>query len=254
MPSNSTPPLPAAGGGQQAAARENEADAASWRREFQEWKHGRAARMQTSAQSWLGVMTTLLGLFSTVVVINRGTALSELPVGTVGRGLLFGLAVIAYGLAFAAVVSGALATFSGLGLGLVTRPRLKGWLGRLPDPLRAKAVEWVTLWSPSPLAGHPDFRWETYRDHQLSQADKLRRYLHRSRLLGIAAAFLAAVLALVVLGIGAFAHPSQSPSSVVVVHGGQVTCGSINVGADGRTRVGGREISRATQVVAVAHC
>lgn len=58
-------------------------------------------------------MTTLLGLFSAVVVLSGGTTISELPVGTIGRGLVCGLAVIAYGLAFTAVVIGARATFGG---------------------------------------------------------------------------------------------------------------------------------------------
>jgi hypothetical protein len=236
MLSDSTPALPAAGWGQQAPPPEDRADAALWRGEFREFVRGRAARMQTSAQSWLGVMTTLLGLFSAVVVISRGTAISELPVGTGWRAVVFALAVIAYGLVFTAVVMGALATFGGLGLGIGTKPPLKEW------------------WSPTELAGNRRYTWETYRDHQLSQADKLRTHLHRSRLLGVVATLFAAVLALVVLGIGAFADPSQAPTSVVVVHDDQVTCGSINVGADGQTRVGGRVISGATQVVVVAHC
>jgi hypothetical protein len=67
--------------------------------------------------------------------------------------------------------------------------------------------EW---WSPTELAGNRRYTWETYRDHQLSQVDKLRTHLHRSRLLGIAATLFAAVLALVVLGIGAFADPLSS--------------------------------------------
>jgi hypothetical protein len=104
------------------------------------------------------------------------------------------------------------------------------------------------------LLGDPDYKWETYRKRQLKQADELRTYLHRSRLLGIAAALLAAVLALIVLGIGAFAQPARTPTSLVVVQDGQVTCGSIDVAADGQTRVGGQVISRATHVIVVAHC
>jgi hypothetical protein len=254
MARDSTPPLPGARQHPQVMAPQDQTDATLWRDEFRNFVHGRVTHMQTSAQSWLGVMTTLLGLFSAVVVLSGGTTISQLPVGRLGRGLVFALAVIAFGLAFTAVVIGARATFGGLGLGLRPKPPFTGWLGKLPKRLQAKAATWWTFWSPLSLAAHPDFTWETYRNRQLRQADELRRYLHRSRILGIAAAFLAAVLALVVLGIGAFAQPSRAPTSVVVIESGQVTCGSIDVAADGQTYVGGRVISRATQVVVVAHC
>jgi hypothetical protein len=163
--------------------------------------------------------------------------------------------MLVYGLTFIAVVFGAGATFGGLGLGLPP-PALPDKLkGLLPGRLLPVSAELWKLWKPTPLADAlPTYSWERYKQHQLGMADRLRRYLHRSRLLGIAAALLAGALALVVLGIGAFAQPAQAPTSVVVIQGGQVTCGSIDVGADGQTRVGGRVISRATQVVVVAHC
>jgi hypothetical protein len=255
MRNDSTSPLSASGEGQQAVAPEGESEAAAWEREFQQFVHGRVALTQTGAQSWLAVMTTLLGLFSAVVVVNGSTAISELPVGPVGRVLVFGFAVLVYGLTFIAVIYGALATFGGLGLGL-PGPPLPNTLNRLsPGPLRPVGKKLWEWWTPTPMAHWlPILSGETYRIHQLPLADRLRRYLRRSRLLGIAAALLAGGLALMVLGIGAFVHPVQAPASVVVVQGGQVMCGSIKVDANGQTLVGGRVISRATQVVVVAHC
>jgi hypothetical protein len=131
-----------------------------------------------------------------------------------------------------------------VGSDFVPSHHFDGWLGKLPETVQGKAMEWSAFWSPISLTAHPDYTWETYRNRQLRQADQLRRYLHRSRLLGIAAAFLAGVLALVVLGIGAFAEHAPTPTSVVVIADGVVTCGAIDVGADGQTRVGGRVISR----------
>jgi hypothetical protein len=253
MPSDSTPPLSASGQDEHAVP-EDESDAAEWRREYRQFVHGRVAQTQAQAQSWLGVMSTLLGLFSAVVVIGHGTAINELPVGTGGRGLVFVLAVVAYGLAIRAVVYGAQATWGGLGLG---PPPTTGeaTAQKRSTPPGQEDTGFRSWWSPTPLAEQlPSDTWEEYRDSQLELADKLRRRLHRSRLLGVAAVLLAGILAMAVLGFGAFVHPAQAPTSVVVVHDGQVTCGSINIGAGGQTQVGDRVISQATQVVVVSHC
>jgi hypothetical protein len=96
--------------------------------------------------------------------------------------------------------------------------------------------------------------WKRNRKRQVKVADNLRMRLHGHVCSASERPCWPGVLALVVLGIGAFAQPAKVPTSVVVIQGGQVTCGSISVGADGTARVGGREISQATQVVVVAHC
>jgi len=83
MPSDSTPPLSASGQDEHAVP-EDESDAAEWRREYRQFVMAASRRPQAQAQSWLGVMSTLLGLFSAVVVIGHGTAINELPVGTGG--------------------------------------------------------------------------------------------------------------------------------------------------------------------------
>jgi hypothetical protein len=256
MPSDSTPLSPRPGQGQPATPPKDEVGAAAWKKEFEEFGPARVAQVNASAQAWLGIMTTLLGLFSAVVVLNQGSAIGELPIGRVGRGILFTLAVIVYGFAFIAVVYGAAAVSGGLGFGL-ERPSPPKSLTKWSKALGLSQPAWHLwqFWNPEPLSPlPPNYTWERFRQHRLERAETLRTHLHRSRLLGVAAAILAGVLALAVLWIGAFVHPSPAPTSVVVVHRGQVTCGSIGVGADGQTRVGGRVISRATQVVVVAHC
>ena len=121
MPSESTPPLPALGQDQRRVP-DDQLDAEEWRKEYRQFVHSRVGQTHSQAQSWLGVMSTLLGLFSAVVVISHGTAINELPVGTLARGLVFVLAVIAYGLAFLAVVQGAQATWGAWGLALLRPP------------------------------------------------------------------------------------------------------------------------------------
>jgi hypothetical protein len=232
-------------------------EAMAWTRELQDFTTRRLALVQTAAQSWLAVMTTLLGLVSVVAVLNHGTAISELPIGLLGRAAVFAVAVVVYLLAFIAVVYGALATFGGLGLPKpqdAPSPAAAGSRRAQPRqqaPLHAKLHEW---WTPIPDAGRPEPGWEEYKRSRVRQADEFCRYLHRSRILGVLAALGVGVLAIVVLGIGAFHHPQQAGPSVVVVHDGQVTCGSISLGADGQTRIGGRVIAKATQVAVVAHC
>jgi hypothetical protein len=232
------------------APEDESADAAAWTRELREFVHGRVGLVHTSAQAWLGVLTTILGLFSAVVVIRGGTAISELPLGTLGRGLVFLSALVVYGLTFWAVVEGALATFGGLGL---EAPEHAG--SGMMNKLSRFRDRWMEAWRPPSLAkAMKEYRGKWYGDNQIQLADFLRTRLHRSRLLGIVAALLAGLLALAVFWVSAFFHRAEPPTSVVVVHGGQVTCGSINVGADGQTRVAGQVISGATQVIVVAHC
>lgn len=252
MASESMPPLSTPGQDQRVVS-EGQLDTEDWRREYRQFVHSRVTTTQSQAQSWLGVMSTLLGLFSAVVVISHGTAINDLPVGTV-RVLVFGVAVIAYGVAFTAVVFGAQATWGGLGLGRSSTTGEATAQERSGRPSRLRrGYQWS--WNPPPLAEQlPHDTWLEYKKYQLQLADKLRRRLHRSRTLGVLAVLLAAIVAMAVLGFGAFAHPAQTDTSVVVVHDGQVTCGSINVGADGQTRVGDRVISQATQVVVVSHC
>jgi hypothetical protein len=245
MPSDSTQSLSPSGQDRRTDTPDHD-DAADWERDYRQFVHGRVERTQAQAQSWLGVMSTLLGLYSAVVVINHGTTINELPVGSGWRIVVYLLAVLAYGLAVSAVFYGAWATWGGLALGSnhgEAKIQESGWFKR--------------NWSPTPHGEQMPTtgRWKDYQKNQFDLADKLRTRLHRSRVLGSFAVFLAATLAMVVLGIGAFVQPpapTPAPTSVVVVHAGRVICASI--GDDGLARVGGQVISQATQVVVVAHC
>ena len=122
--------------------------------------------------------------------------------------------MVAYGLAIRAVVYGAEATWGGLGLG--PPPTTGEATAQKPStPPCQEDTGFRSWWSPTPLAEQlPSDTWEEYKDSQLELADKLRRRLHRSRLVGVAAVLLAGILAMAVLGFGAFVHPAQAPTSV----------------------------------------
>jgi len=55
-------------------------EAEAWSGEYHSFLRGRVARVQDQARAWLGVMTTMLSLFSLLVLVNKGQSLSDLPV------------------------------------------------------------------------------------------------------------------------------------------------------------------------------
>ena len=214
-----------------------------WAEDLENFVRGRVNRVQTAAQFWLGTMTTLLGLFSALIVFNGGQSLAELPVGTPVRIVLYVATVTVYCCAFGAVVLGARATFGGLTLAQGDEPATR-------TPLR-----WVaSKWSPDSMDDPTDFGWREFREHQMARADRLRTHLHRSRALGVLAILLAGLLALVVLAVGAFADQPADRTYVVVVHDGEVSCGAIGISNSGRTTIGGRVVEGVRQLVPVAHC
>lgn len=89
---------------------------------------GRLANVQSQAQSWLAVMSTLLGLYSAVIVVNGGAAIGELRGGLAWRISALFLAFLAYSLAFVAVVWGARSTFGPSAVCLARSPgsRIRG--------------------------------------------------------------------------------------------------------------------------------
>ena len=110
---------------------------------------GRLANVQSQAQSWLAVMSTLLGLYSAVIGVNGGAAIGELRGGLAWRISALFLAFLAYSLALVAVVWGARSTFGGLSVPRVSnqgqprkqRPLLK----KLWDPegIQPEAGGWL---------------------------------------------------------------------------------------------------------------
>jgi len=170
MPRDSTPPT-SASGQDWSTAPEDEPDSAEWRDAFRHFIVGRVAQAQSQAQSWLGVISTLFGLFSAVVVINRGTTIDELHVGIAVQIVVFALAVITYALVFSAVVEGARATWSGLGLGVPAATKdakAQKWSSRLDHPIKL----FKSLWNPPRLSDHLlGDSWGDYRAYQFHLAD-----------------------------------------------------------------------------------
>lgn len=225
---------------------ETSAEAAAWTEEYRAFLRGRVARVQGAAQTWLGIMTTLLGLFSLLVLLNQGQALGDLPVATSWRVVLYVIAALAFGTAFAAVVLGARATFGGIGAAEGAGD------SAAPGPW-ARAAQWIrTKWSPEPLVMEWDRDWTLYRDRQQELSNHLRTQLHRSRLLGVLAALLVGLLALAVLAIGSFRD--DPGAAVVVVERGRVSCGTVSTDDRGRLTVSGRIVESATHVFPVESC
>jgi hypothetical protein len=238
MTDDSHPPAPA-----QRAVWYTEGD--DWSTALHEFVVARFDLVQAAARFWLGTMTTLVALFSALIVINRGEALAELPVGTPVRALLFIGVVAVYGCAFGAVLLGAQASFGGLTL---TRPDQH--LSFLGDP-----GGWVhDQWSPEPMQDPHSLHWWEFRDLRRQRGDRARKYLHRSRALGIGALVVASVLALVVLALGGFGDDASAPTYVVVIHDGQITCGPMKSTSEGRVLVGGQGLDNVSQLTAVPAC
>ena len=159
-----------------------------WAKDYQDFRHGRMARVQTAAQQWLGTITALLGLFGAATVVAGRTTVAALPPWE--QLATFIGAILVYFLAGAAVLEGARATFGGLGLKpdgpSPVAPRTR-W-GRFKGILK----KW---WKPEALTGQLVDYIRTYEE----KTDELRTHLHRSRLLGIAAAAMSGFLGCILL-------------------------------------------------------
>ena len=89
---------------------------------------------------------------------------------------------------------------------------------------------------------NPEKSWQKYREDILGNANRNRIYLHASRVLGVFAAVVIAVLAIVAVLAGTVA---PAPSDVIVVHNGQLTCGPFSESS---------KATDVTQVVPVTSC
>ncbi len=164
-------------------------DALAWQKAFDDFMVGRLQRIQSSAQTWLSVITSLLSLFSAAVVVGGGKSIKEIPGGPAWRSVLFGWAAIVYIIAAAAVVYAASATFGGLSIrveGTDSRSRL------------------TRLWTPVDPPDLSHWTYQNYRAKCVAQAPKARKRLHRARILGLAAAGLSGALAFTVLALSTF--------------------------------------------------
>jgi hypothetical protein len=237
MPPDSPDPAPAADAGWPKASDD-------WSEELHKFVLERFTLVQAAARFWLGTMTTLVGLFSALLVINRGESLAALsgPMGL--RVGLYVTVVAIYVCAFAAVVLAAQASFGGLTLPTADTPSF--WR----HPLKAAWRQWM----PEDMEDSDTGDWKKFRELRRQRANRARKYLHRSRALGIVALVVAAILALVVLALGGFADDPPALTYVVVVHDGQVTCGALERAADGRTLIGGQEYDEISQLAPVPEC
>jgi hypothetical protein len=211
----------------------NDADADAWQAELQDFVHGRLERAQKAAASWLVTLTTLLGLFGAVIVLNGGTAISGIRGGFGWRAAAVIIAAATFALAFAAIYEGLSTTFAGLTGG--------GWSTHRHDLWRRLRRAW------SPPDSHPEqLTWDGFREWNQRRPNEIRRRLHRSRILGILAAAMAGLLALLIIGNAAFI---RNQTSVIIVERGHVLCGPIKVGTDGLSSIHGHVVSGATQVI-----
>jgi hypothetical protein len=187
----------------------------AWQNQMQNFFVGRYDRVQAAAQTWLTIMTTLFGVFSTVAVIGGPKTITEIHGGLGWRiGVVAGAAAV-FVLAFAATMYGLFASWGGLGAGLepeqnnkpVPHGRPWPWFPVLTVVVSAE-VFWQELremWSPQDLtlAEIADPLWHRYRsEYALKRANRNRRRLHRSRVLGVAAVVVAGLLGFALIANG----------------------------------------------------
>jgi hypothetical protein len=238
-----------------------------WDKVYGKWRRARLRRVQDSARIWLGVLTTLLGLLGSVVLFKGGSLVTGVTSNGWWQTLLIVLIGIVFTTAVLAVTVGGVATWGGLkdipptGDSQLTSPDANGgrW-GRLlfrviltialiPEQDRDKALEVFG----GEVAGRCKAKgdssqedlgvsWQKYRDDIVDNADRNRFYLHASRVLGVFSAVFIAALAIVAVVAGTVA---PAPSDVIVVHNGQITCGSV---------VDSTKYTDVTNVVPVTSC
>jgi hypothetical protein len=245
---------------------ESSREAERWGQDRQKFERTRLKRVQASARVWLGVLTTLLGLLGSVVLFKGGA----LVTGVTASGPFQAVLIVLVGLVFAvtvlAVIFGGQATWGGLAIGTqqtgteaaVTEAAVTlGPVVRTADPRPLRRRAWfafatsLAVWSQpressrrmaTDDAKSSKPQWMAYRDWSLSSAERRRVYLHASRVTGVAAAGLIALLAIVAVIAGTI---SPVPTEVIVVHHGQLSCGPVS---------GSKMFTGVTQVVPVSSC
>ena len=165
----------------------------TWQTEMRNFIVGRYERVQAAAQTWLTIMTTLFGLFSAVTLIGGPKTITDINGGLPWKiGVVAGAAAV-FVLAFVATMYGLFASWGGL------------WAGLQPDPEKPVWRELKDMWSPEPLTPeeiqHPD--WHDYRRYYtLDRANRHRKRLHRSRVLGVTAVAFAGLLGFALIAHG----------------------------------------------------
>jgi hypothetical protein len=163
---------------------------------MQDFIVGRYGRVQAAAQTWLSIMTTLFGLFTTVVVVGGAKTISEIQGGLPWRvGVVVGAAAV-FLLAFAATMYGLFASWGGLG----------GLKNEKDDP-KAGQSGWSglrSMWSPEDLTlpDVEDADWQKFRAYTVIRANRNRKRLHRSRVLSVMAVASAGLLGFALIANG----------------------------------------------------
>jgi hypothetical protein len=207
-----------------------------WEREREDAEHTRLARVQSSANVWLGILGTLFGLSGAVVLVKGSTAFVT---STHNAWLHWGLIVLVgttFAVAILALMMGGAATWGGLVNPADPHPAKHPFLDQLILAFGGTdSKESIKYWQGNDTP-------ETYKDKYNRWADRRRAYLHASRGLGVAAALLAGC---VVIWIFAAGTASQASPDIIVIHQGRVTCGTIR-NAEKYTRI--------TQVISTPQC
>jgi hypothetical protein len=190
-------------------------DQSEWDSAATQWAVGSLDRIRSSAEKWVGTVSTLVGVFGTVVIFAGPTAFSELqpPAARYAVFILLAVASLAAG---AAILLGALAAQGSSKL-------VDNWGGA------------------------------TFASYTLTQGNAAAVKLVWSRWLGsIAAAIvLAAGLAGVFLGLG---DKPSAPTSVIVITDHGAYCGALVTDADGSTTVAGKNLDHVVQILEVSRC
>jgi len=207
-----------------------------WLEDYYTFLHTRLDRVQAAAQVWLGVLTTLVGLASSVVLIKGSTLLTGLTSSQAFLWLSIGLIALGFVFAMLAMIGGAAATWGGLSdLEAVDSPVREGGVFR---PILFFAFDKQSLPKSTESANY-GARW---KNRIQRTAISRRNLLHASRAPGVITAGIVAALAVVLLFAGAVA---PAPTDVIVVHGGHLTCGPLSTA---------EKFADVTRVVPVSQC
>jgi hypothetical protein len=212
------------------------ADDGQWLKEYRRFLHTQLDRVQASAQVWLGILTTVVGLAGSVVLIKGSTLLTGLTSSRAFLWVSIGLIALGFVFALMAMIAGAAATWGGLSALDTTEPSVREAAVFRPILFFAFDRE------PLPEFPHPSndgARWEIrYRRTAVSR----RNLLHASRTLGVITAAIVGALAVVLLLASVVA---PAPTDVIVVHDGHLTCGPIS---------NAQEYANVTRVIPVSQC
>lgn len=174
-------------------------------------------RTQDAAGKWQGTVSTLLGLFSAVAIVAGPKNVSDVEPEWLAPLVLVGV-----------MASGGLAAASIHKAQVAARGASETWSNNLDG--------------------------QDLRDYVFRETPRAIAALKSSRTLGGLGALLLFVTGFVIAVGALIASPSESATTLVVVHDGGAYCGPLKVRGDGLVSVGGRVIRGDVELVAVPGC